>query len=157
MLLYGRHQKPNNSKCSVDWMELIICKGHSGYLEWFLHSDCEERGHAWWPSVLKYIHLSEQGVKVCNHILGTAYSFLSSKSNSSLLLLLSRAQEQCKKAPPSAGYLAHHSFRGFCWWFCCVYFLAQRLQEVRPSRAVLWPAWTYLLDSTFCSAGPWDI
>lgn len=41
---------------SIDWMELIIiliCRGHSDYLERFLHSDCGQSGHAWWQRVLK--------------------------------------------------------------------------------------------------------
>lgn len=30
---------------------ILICRGQSGYLQWFLSSDCGHSGHAWWLSV----------------------------------------------------------------------------------------------------------
>lgn len=59
-------------------MELIItliCRGHSGYLEWFLPSDCRHSGHAWW------LWVCTARVKVHNHVPSTACLFLSCKCN----------------------------------------------------------------------------
>lgn len=50
---------------------ILICRGHSGYLEWFLPSDCGHSGHTWWLWVC-----TARG-KVHNHVPGTACLFLS--------------------------------------------------------------------------------